>query len=153
MLKQLIIVILVGLLFAGCNPTNNKGTNNIANPITNDTLPPKGELAFLLNYGGQMPTDVGLLTNHVVERRLANMMKDSFEVFIKKAAYDRPIAVSEKNSLVAATFFANEDRTEPSALLIIDVKNDAFWATYYNDGTSVDFADRPSLPYPASFGE
>lgn len=151
MLKQLTIVTLVLLLW-GCNH-NNTTADNTATTITNNTLPPKGELAFLLKYGGQMPSDVGLLTNHVVERRLANMMKDSFQVFIKKAAFDRPIIVAEKYNMVAATFFADEDRTIPAAILLIDVKKDAFWAMYYNKGDAVNFTDHPSLPYPTEFAE
>jgi hypothetical protein len=108
----------------------------------------KGELAFLLKYDGQMPGDVGLLRNQVVQRRLANMLKDSFRVFMSKTIYDRPIEVSKQEQLVVAQFFSDSDRSMPSADLMIDVEQDAMWVEYLCGDTIIEFTDHPSLSKP-----
>ncbi|MDB5283222.1 MAG: hypothetical protein JWO06_2297, partial [Bacteroidota bacterium] len=107
-----------------------------------------GEFGFLLDYNGQMPSDVGFLTNHVVERRLANILKDSFQVFIAKAKYDRPIVVSAEDRTLAAMFFSDSDRTEPSATITIDVANDAIWVDYLAEDSVIEFTDHRSLQKP-----
>lgn len=110
---------------------------------------PKGELAFLLKYDGKMPSEVGLLRNQVVQRRLANMLKDSFQVFLNKTVYDRPIAVSQQQQLVFAQFFSDSDRSMPSADLTIDVEQDAMWVEYLDSNDSiVEYTDHPSLQKP-----
>ena len=129
------------LLSYSCNrrvePTESK-------PITQ----PKGEFAFLLNYDGQMPEDVGLLTNHIVQRRLANVMKDSMLSYVYTAAYARPIMIVKDQQLLVATFFSDSDRTEPAAGLIIDVKRDALWANYWSGDTLLEYTDHPELNMP-----
>lgn len=93
-----------------------------------------------------MPSEVGFLTNHVVERRLANMMKDSFEIFMSNTKYDRPIYVS--GHVVATMFFVDSDRTEASAEVIMDIDKDAIWADYIEMDSLIEFAEQPSLPRP-----
>ncbi|HWB64460.1 MAG TPA: hypothetical protein VG603_13170 [Chitinophagales bacterium] len=116
--------------------------------VTNtESAPPKGEFAFLLGYEGRLPADVGFLTNHVVERRLANMMKDSFMVFMGHAKYGRPVVVQD-SAIIITTFYSDSDRVEPSAELVIDVPRDAMWAEYYAPDTIIKFTDHPSWPKP-----
>lgn len=116
-------------------------------PIQVDNTP-KGELAFLLQYNGQMPSDVGLLRNQVVQRRLGIILKDSLQVFFKVAAYDRPISVSKQEQLVFAQFFSDSDRSMPSADLTIDVEQDAMWVEYLSGDSIVEYTDHPSLQKP-----
>lgn len=97
-----------------------------------------------------MPEDVGLLTNHIVQRRLANVMKDSMLSYVRTAAYAKPILVIENDQLLIATFFSDSDRTEPAAGLIIDVKNDALWANYWSGDSLLEYTDHPELPEPGS---
>lgn len=131
-----------------CNQSSNTPKNNEAAVATD--AKPKGELAFLLNYNGQMPEDVGLLSNHIVQRRLANMMKDSMLSFVHTAAYAKPIMVIDERQLLVATFFSDSDRTVPAAGLIIDVKNDALWANYWSGDSLLEYTDHPELPMPGS---
>jgi hypothetical protein len=109
---------------------------------------PKGELAFLLQYQGRLPNDVGFLTNQVVQRRLANMMKDSFQVFMRVTKYDRPIEVSKPDNIVIAQFFSDSDRSMPSANVMIDISQDAIWVEYLSGDSIIEFTDHQSLPKP-----
>jgi hypothetical protein len=136
------ITILFLFLLCGCNNRNETHVEN------KSEAPAKGEFAFLLDYDGQLPSEVDFLSNHVMERRLANMMKDSFPVFMAKTKYDRPIVVSPEDQSIACMFYADSDRSEPSATLIVDVKNDALWVDYLNGDSVIEFADRPSLKKP-----
>ena len=121
--------------------------NKPAPPQENETGA-KGELAFLLQYGGKMPSDVGFLRNQVMARRLGNMMKDSFQVFLNVAKYDRPIEVEPKEQLITASFFSDSDRSMPSGNVIIDVEQDAIWVEYLSGDTIIEFTDHASLPKP-----
>jgi hypothetical protein len=141
---RLYLVTLFFLFLSACGQPNTK-PKQAQGPV-------KGELAFLLQYNGQMPSDVGFLTNHVVERRLANIMKDSFQVFMSNTRYDRPIMVLD-SQMVAASFFSDSDRTNQSAWIIIDVPQDAVWAGYSIGDSSIDFSDHPSLPVPGISGD
>ncbi len=140
--KLLIPAILLTALFYACNtkPTPATQQENVSNP--------KGELAFLLNYNGQMPSEVGLLRNQVVQRRLGNILKDSFQVFLRQTIYDRPISVSKEEQLVFAQFFSDSDRSMPSADLTIDVEQDAIWIEYLSGDSIVEYTDHPSLQKP-----
>lgn len=129
---------------------NRKPADTATTTQTATNTKPKGEFAFLLNYNGQMPEDVGLLTNHIVQRRLANVMKDSMLSYVRTAAYAKPILVIENDQLLIATFFSDSDRTEPAAGLIIDVKNDALWANYWSGDSLLEYTDHPELPEPGS---
>ena len=129
---------------------NRKPADTATTTQTATNAKPKGEFAFLLNYNGQMPEDVGLLTNHIVQRRLANVMKDSMLSYVRTAAYAKPILVIENDQLLIATFFSDSDRTEPAAGLIIDVKNDALWANYWSGDSLLEYTDHPELPEPGS---
>ena len=129
---------------------NRKPADTATTTQTATNAKPKGEFAFLLNYNGQLPEDVGLLTNHIVQRRLANVMKDSMLSYVRTAAYAKPILVIENDQLLIATFFSDSDRTEPAAGLIIDVKNDALWANYWSGDSLLEYTDHPELPEPGS---
>ena len=115
---------------------------------TVDDNTPKGELAFLLQYDGKLPSDVGFLRNQVVQRRLANMMKDSFQVFMSHTKYDRPLDVSKQEQLITAQFFSDSDRSMPSADVMIDVQQDAIWVEYLSGDTIIEYTDHASLPKP-----
>ena len=147
-MKTMFIACACIALMVSCNHQTNTPTANTPVTTANST---KGELKFLLGYQGQMPSDVGFLTNHVVERRLANIMKDSFSVFMDKAKFDRPISVDTMNDLVAAAFFSDSDRTQLSATVIIDVREDAFWADYLSGDSIIEFTDHPSSKAPGLF--
>jgi hypothetical protein len=110
----------------------------------------KGELAFLLKYHGKQPEDVGFLTNHIVERRLANLMKDSFQVLATKTAFASPIVVSEKDGLITSRYFYDKELTRLSASIVIDARHEIFWAYYYNGDSLVKFTDN-SLATPVGF--
>ena len=133
------LIILVAALYS---------CNRKAGDTTQSDSTPKGELAFLLQYDGKLPSDVGLLRNQVVQRRLANMLKDSFQVFMAKTIYDRPIEVSKQEQLVVAQFFSDSDRAMPSADVMIDVEQDAMWVEYLCGDTIIEFTDHASLPKP-----
>ena len=86
--------LLLALCFMACLAAcNRKPADTATTTQTATNAKPKGEFAFLLNYNGQMPEDVGLLTNHIVQRRLANVMKDSMLSYVRTAAYAKPIFV------------------------------------------------------------
>jgi hypothetical protein len=127
-------------LLCSCNSTPKAANKTIA--------PTKGELVFLLDYDGRLPSEVGFLTNHIMERRLASLLKDSFEIFMSKTKYDRPLIVSPEDHAIACMFYADSDRTEPSATVVVDVKNDAIWLDYLTGDSVIEYADRPSLKKP-----
>ncbi len=137
--KSLVVAFGLSLLLYACNtkPRQEVQSDN-----------PKGELAFLLQYEGKLPSDVGLLRNQVVQRRLANMLKDSFQVFMGKTVYDRPIEIVKQGQLLIAQFFSDSDRAMPSADLVIDVEQDAMWVEYLSGDTIIEFTDHPSLKKP-----
>lgn len=128
-------------VFTGCI---NKQTNR-ENSTTKNKTPIKGELAFLLSYNGKNPADVGLLTNHIVERRLANIMKDSFVILPSKTLYASPIVASHETGLVIAKFFYDKALTKPSATLVIDAKREIFRMYYYHADSLLLFTDHPSI--------
>ena len=140
MTTRAILAIAFLLLVGSCN---TKQANEV-----NANGTPKGELAFLLGYDGKLPSDVGLLRNQVVQRRLANMLKDSFQVFIAKTVYDRPIEIVKQDQLLIAQFFSDSDRAMPSADLVIDVEQDAMWVEYLSGDTIIEYTDHPSLKKP-----
>lgn len=136
------------LVFLLCIYSCNRRVSDADTITLVNSTKPKGEFAFLLNYEGQMPEDVGLLNNQIVRRRLVNIMKDSMLNYIHTAAYGKPIIVIAQDQLLIATFFTDSDRTEPSAGLTIDVKNDALWANYWSGDSLLEYTDHPQLPYP-----
>ena len=146
-MQKLVPALCLIVCLAACN---RKPADTATTTQTTTNTKPKGEFAFLLNYNGQMPEDVGLLTNHIVQRRLANVMKDSMLSYVRTAAYAKPILVVENDQLLIATFFSDSDRTEPAAGLIIDVKNDALWANYWSGDSLLEYTDHPELPEPGS---
>ncbi|MCW5907242.1 MAG: hypothetical protein KIS94_05245 [Chitinophagales bacterium] len=127
--------------FTGCV---NKQTD-LGNTATKNETLIKGELAFLLNYNGKNPEDVGLLTNHIVERRLANIMKDSFEILPSKTVYSSPIVASQETGLVTAKYFFDKEHQSPSAVLVVVVKREIFRMYYYHADSLLLFTDHPSV--------
>ena len=140
-MKYYLLLTGLAVLLYSCN-------NKTSDQVPTASSEPKGEFAFLLKYDGKMPSDVGFLTNHVVERRLANILKDSFQVFIARTKFDRPIMVSSEDRTIAATFYSDSDRTEPSATVTIDVTNDAIWADYLLNDSIIEYTDHASLQKP-----
>lgn len=132
--------LLLTVLFMSCRPFH---TNN-STPSEQTQKMPKGELAFLLEYNGKKPEDVGFLTNHIVERRLANLMKDSFQVFSSKTKFSSPVVVDRENGLIAVKYFNDVEGKEISAKVVIDALHEVFWVYYYNGDSIVKFTDNPS---------
>lgn len=134
------------LLLTACREKHTMQVEDEA--VVTENEAPKGELAFLLQYGGRLPDDVGFLTNHIVERRLAGIMKDSFQVLSTKTAYSTPITVAAKEGFVAAKYFNDKEKLDLSSMIIIDTRNDIFWVYYYNADSLVKFTDNPSSAVP-----
>lgn len=111
---------------------------------TGDVGKPKGELAFLLQYNNRLPSDVGFLTNHIIERRMANLMKEEYEPFIKMMIEERRIIVDSTDYVVLASFSG----LNCSGGVTVDVSNDAIWIDYALRDTAHHFADRTSVHKP-----
>lgn len=105
---------------------------------------PKGELAFLLQYNNRLPSDVGFLTNHIVERRMANLMKENYEPFIKIMTEEHPIVVDTIKYVVRAYYTG----LNTSGFITVDVANDAIWVDYAVGDSAHRYADRTSIPKP-----
>ena len=123
------------LLLTCCNqPKQSKSTS------------PKGELAFLLQYNNRLPSDVGFLTNHIMERRVANLLKENFQPFMHGLGNEHPLIIDTNRQIIRAPF----GNFEICQSVIVDVANDAIWITY-NDlikDSSFVWADHPSLEKP-----
>lgn len=103
---------------------------------------PKGELAFLAQYDGRMPGDVGFLTNHILERRIANLIKDSMDlvVFRKYIAFGDTIHL--QHNIVSAVF--NCDSTLPTdcqTVILVDLMSESIILTITNNGQTQIFSD------------
>lgn len=105
---------------------------------------PKGELAFLLQYNHRLPSEVGFLTNHIMERRMANLMKENYEPFMKDLAEEYPLVVDTVSQVVYARF----NGSQGPKLVTISVAEDALWVDYAIGDTALRFADRTSLQKP-----
>lgn len=138
-MRWLLLVVAV-LFVASCNTNQPKADNK--KPAT-----PKGELAFLLQYNGRMPSDVGFTTNHIVERRLANLMKADFQPFRDSLGTEYPLVVDTVNYVVKAYY---GDKLIHQQILI-DVANDAFWVDYMLPDTTLYYTDNTTLNKPAGY--
>lgn len=125
-----------------CNrPDSTAKTTDWENPV-------KGELHFLLDYNHRMPEDVGFLTNHVVERRMANLLKDDFEFFIAHTHYANVILADTLSNIVMATFREDSLSEKIVASILIDVAKDAFWIDLNRGDSVISYADYPSSEKP-----
>ena len=115
-----------------------------------ETKPIKGELVFLLNYDKKLPSDVGFITNQIVQRRLANLLKQDFTIFIDQTKNETPIHVDTVNYVVYATFFSDSTHTKNIASVIVDVKQDAFWVNYEKE-IPLEIAESPSIKKPVKW--
>ena len=132
------LLLAVAVLFvASCN-TNQPNADN------KKPAAPKGEMAFLLQYNGRMPSDVGFTTNHIVERRLANLMKENFQPFRDSLGTEYPLVVDTVNYIVKAHYGGEFIHQE----IVIDVANDAFWVDYMRPDTTLHYTDNTSLKRP-----
>ncbi len=109
---------------------------------------PKGELAFLLQYNNRLPSEVGFLTNHVVERRIANLLKNDFESFVASTKFETPLKVNTENNCVYAAYYEDTLHHMISAEIIIDVTNDAVWLAWQQGSYKLKKADYNGLPKP-----
>ena len=109
---------------------------------------PKGELAFLLQYHNRLPTDVGFLTNHIVARRVANLMKENFILLVNQQKEETPLVVDSIRNVVKAVYTKHKDGKQVVAQVTVDVANDAVWVDYFKPDTVLQYADRPSLIKP-----
>ncbi len=128
---QMSVIIL--LLMSSCNQQSTKPSQA------------KGELAFLLQYNNRLPSDVGFLTNHIMERRVANLLKEKYEPFIQSIGEEHPLRVDSVKQVVFA--FYGDNQVHQS--ITVDVANDAIWVSYGKLAKdSVSVADRTSLEKP-----
>ena len=95
-----------------------------------------------------MPEDVGFLTNHVVERRMANLLKDDFEFFIAHTHYANVILADTLSNIVMATFREDSLSEKIVASILIDVAKDAFWIDLNRGDSVISYADYPSSEKP-----
>jgi hypothetical protein len=121
-------------LLAGCN-----------SPQQPPVAKPKGELAFLLEYNHRLPQDVGFLTNHIMERRIANLLKENYEPFIKSCRESSVLVIDTTRYIVFANYYQGKLIQHQ---IIVDVPNDAIWVDYSLGYEVRHYADRPSLPKP-----
>ena len=91
---QMSVIIL--LLMSSCNQQSTKPSQA------------KGELAFLLQYNNRLPSDVGFLTNHIMERRVANLLKEKYEPFIQSIGEELPLRVDSVKQVVFAFYGDNQ---------------------------------------------
>ena len=110
--------------------------------------PLKGELVFLLQYNNRFPTDVGFLTNHIIERRMANLMKENYEPFINEPKTETPLVVDSVTKVITAVFVSNNADKHLIEKVTVDVVNDALWVDYFKADTVLHYADRTSLKRP-----
>ena len=135
---RVVCLLLVVFFITACN--NQPASNN----TYKKPAAPKGELAFLLQYNGRMPSDVGFTTNHIVERRLANLMKENFQPFRDSLGTEYPLVVDTVNYIVKAHYGGEFIHQE----IVIDVANDAFWVDYMRPDTTLHYTDNTSLKRP-----
>ncbi|HLP20623.1 MAG TPA: hypothetical protein VK174_09995 [Chitinophagales bacterium] len=110
---------------------------------------PKGELAFLLQYNNRLPSDVGFLTNHIMERRMANLMKENFKPFRDSLGGENPIFVDTIQHIVMAYFNGKRNNIRHVGFITVDVANDAIWIDYAIGNRAQRYADRTSLSKPS----
>ena len=104
----------------------------------------KGELVFLLQYNNRLPSDVGFLTNHIMERRMANLLKENYEPFMTELKKEQPLVIDSIRNIITARFVKGKS----TDLVIVDVANDALWIDYSTRDTVLHFADRTSIVKP-----
>ncbi len=126
------------LLLSACNTTPQKETK--ANK------PLKGEFAFLLQYNGKLPEDVGFLTNHIVERRLANILKDRFQDFMAGTQCGKPIVVD--GSTIHSVYVDCNNDTLEVRRVDIDVADDVVWVSIISPERIEGFTDDNTVPVP-----
>lgn len=143
-------LLLIIIAVSGCNNHRPDFSNIEAMDVSTeeDYQSARGELSFLLDYNGKRPEDVGFLSNHIVERRLANLMKDSFVVLSTKTLFSSPVVTSKQAGIVTAKYYSDKGRTELSAMLIIDTRQEIFWVYYFNGDEMVKFTDNSSVIAP-----
>ncbi len=122
--------------------------NSCHQPQQTEQVMPKGELVFLLQYNNRLPSEVGFLTNHIMERRLANLMKENYEPFIKEPKEENPLFVDTIHDVVIANYVKYKTGEEMVERVTVDVANDAIWVDYIKPGTVLHYADRTSLHKP-----
>ena len=107
---------------------------------------PKGELAFLLQYNNQLPGDVGFMTNHIMERRVSNLLKERYEAFMLEQKEEQPLQVDTVLHTITSRF--TKPNQQLLELILVDVANDALWIDYYAPDTVLHYADRVSIERP-----
>ena len=127
------------LLLSACETKPHKEQPKANGPV-------KGEFAFLLQYDGKLPSDVGFLTNHIVERRIANIMKEDYLRFMEGTKCERPIVV--RGNFVNAIFVDCKNDSVKTRSVDIDVKSDVMWVSIYSEGLTEGFTDDGSVPLP-----
>ncbi len=107
----------------------------------------KGELKFLLSYSGKLPSDVGFMTNHIVERRLANLLKEKFEDFQKaEELCELPLVV--EGNVITAHYTLCSDQSVIVRNVSIDAAQDAVWVAEKRGCSASVKADHPKLRMP-----
>ncbi len=141
MKSSLLFLFLAVTVWYGCNESKQKKPVQVTEE---ETTANPGALAFLLDDNQKTPEEVGFLTHPVIKQRLAQLMKDSFSVLSSKTKFSQPLSVSKQTGLVMAKFYFDKQRTDLSAVIIVDALRDVFWVYYYNGNVMVKFADNSS---------
>ena len=80
-----------------------------------------------------------------MERRMANLMKENYEPFMKDLKDEDWVRVDTINSVIFLNFWHGKLIHHE---ITVDVANDAIWIDYCFWDTVLHYADRTSLPKP-----
>ncbi len=107
------------------------------------------EFSFLYQYAGRRSADVGMFTNHIVNRRLANLLKDKLLPFMDGAKCTDSIQVDAQAYLVAHVRDC-DSLWYNKAVFVASDSLDAIWLGVMEGNRPVIYTERTSLPYPAA---
>lgn len=88
------------------------------------------------------------MTNHIMERRVSNLLKERYEPFMLAQKQEQPLEVDTILNTITARFTKDSSNSKLLQLIIVDVANDALWIDYYAPDTVLHFADRLSIERP-----
>lgn len=127
--KSAIVLLLVATSFTACRQRNSNSQT------------PKGEFAFLLKLDGQLPADCGFFSNHIVQRRMANLMKADYQHFFTDSLCETPVHVNDEHYVYAVLIDCESH--ESKRVVAIDVASDAIVVAVKGDHTKT-YEDAPS---------
>lgn len=115
--------------------------NNPSTPVA--PKQPAGELAFLLNYKGQLPGNVGFLSNHITQRRLANLLRGEMDLEQLKAFTAHEVPLETDTVLWCVHALYSSETGDTITTITADALNDCIKLTIQAKGeTLLHKADR-----------